>query len=133
MLITFNDFVHKHNLKNKAIKNVKIYDLLKKRGLDSKVRIYLRDEIFSTKFGIVNRHLSKGTHWVCYSKDFYFDSKGCPRPKKNPIFSKSRYGTCVFFEYQIQKKDSFFGSNVLYIINSTKVLEKGFISAVLNL
>ena len=46
MILTFNDFVHKHKLKNKATSNVKIYEVLKKIGLDSKVRIYLRDGDF---------------------------------------------------------------------------------------
>ena len=68
-MITFNDFVHKHNLKNKATSNIKIYEVLKKMGLDSKVGIYLRDGIFSTNYGIVNLHPSKGTHWVLYIKD----------------------------------------------------------------
>ena len=81
-MITFNDFVHKNNLKNKATTNIKIYEVLKKVGLDSEVGIYLRDGIFSTIYGIANLHPSRGTHWVLYIKDCYFDSYGCPPPKK---------------------------------------------------
>ena len=44
----FNDFVHKHKLKNKATSKKKMYELLEKIGLDSKVGIYLRDGYFST-------------------------------------------------------------------------------------
>ena len=80
-MITFNDFVHKHNLKNKSISNIKIFEKLEKIGLDSKVGIYLRDEDFLTKYGVVNLHPSGGTHWVLYNKDCYFDSYGCPPPK----------------------------------------------------
>ena len=52
----FNDFVHKHKLKNKATSNLKLYEVLKKIGLDSNVGIYLRDGDFSTSCGIVNLH-----------------------------------------------------------------------------
>ena len=65
-MITFNDFVCKHKLKNKATSNVKRYEVLKQIGLDSKVGIYLRDGSFSSDIGIANLHPSKGTHWVCY-------------------------------------------------------------------
>ena len=74
--MTFNDFVHKHNLKNKATSNIKIYEVLKKMALDSEVGIYLRDGDFSTIYGAVNLDLSRGTHWVCYIKDCCFDSYG---------------------------------------------------------
>ena len=79
----FNDFVHKYNLKNKATSNIKIYEVLKKIALDSKVGIYLRDGDFLilTSYGIVNLHPSRGTHWVLYNKDCYFDSYGCSPPK----------------------------------------------------
>ena len=64
--MAFKDFVCKHKLKNKATSNVKIYEVLKLIGLDSKLGIYMRDGSFSTDFGVVNLHPSKGTHWVCY-------------------------------------------------------------------
>ena len=76
-MMTFNDFIKKYNLKNKATNNIKIYEVLKKIGLDSKVGFYLRDEVFSTNYGIINLHPSRGTHWVCYTKGCYFDSYGC--------------------------------------------------------
>ena len=52
--MTFNDFVHKHNLKNKATSNLKFYEILRKMGLDSKVAISLRDEPFPSDIGVVN-------------------------------------------------------------------------------
>ena len=79
-MITFDYCVHKYNLENKATSNIKIYEVLKKIGLDSKVGIYLRDDNFSLNYGILNLHPSKGTHWVCYIKDCYFDSYGCSPP-----------------------------------------------------
>ena len=44
-MITFNDFVHKHNLKNKATSNIKIQKVLTSVGLDN-VNIYLREDRF---------------------------------------------------------------------------------------
>ena len=46
------------------------------------VGIYLRDGPFSSGIGIVILHPSKGTHWVFYISDNYFDSIGCSPPKK---------------------------------------------------
>ena len=103
-MITFNDFVHKHNLKNKGTSNIKIYEMLKKIGLGSKVGIYLRDGIFSTNYGIVILHPSRGTHWVLYFKDCYFDSYGCPPPKKLLKCLKIKHKKGIYSEYQIEKK-----------------------------
>ena len=61
---------------------------MKKIGLDSKVGIYLRDGVFSNDIGIVNLHPSRGSHWVLYIKDCYFDSFGCPASKNFLITQK---------------------------------------------
>ena len=131
--MSFNDFVRKYNLKNKATSNIKIYEVLKKIGLDSKMGIYLRDGPFSSEIGIVNLHPSKGTHWVCYMNENYFDSFGCAPPKKLSKFIIKRNGYCLYSEYQIQKNDSYCASYCLYIIYLTKVMGVDFKSAVLNL
>ena len=89
-MMTLNDFVQKHNLKNKATSNIKFYEVLKKIGLDSKVGIYLRNGDFSTNYGIVTHDPSRGTNWVCYFKFCYFDSYGCPPPKKVLIQLKNK-------------------------------------------
>ena len=75
----FNDFVRKYKLKNKATSNIKIQKVLTSIGLDN-VNIYLRDGPFSSDIGIVNLHPSKGTHWVCYINENFFDSYGCVCP-----------------------------------------------------
>ena len=106
---------------------------MKQIGLDSKVRIYLRDGPFSSDIGIVHLHPSKGTHWVCYLKENYFDSYGCVCPKKLSKFIIKQKGYCLHSEYQIQKKDSYCASYCLYIISLTKVLGIEFKYAVLNL
>ena len=129
-MTSFNGFVLKNNLKNKATSNIKIQQILSYLGL-SDVGIYLRDGPFSTDIGIVNLHPSKGTHWVCYINENYFDSYGCVCPKKLSKFIIKRNEYCLYSEYQVQKNDSYCASYCLYIIYLTKVLGTDFISAVL--
>ena len=131
-MMTFNDFIKKYKLKNKATSNLKIQQVLGSIGLKN-VGIYLRDGPFESNIGIVNLHTSKGTHWVCYINENYFDSYGCVPPKKLTKIIINRNGYCLYSEYQIQKEDSFCASYCLYIIYITKVLGIDFKSAVLNL
>ena len=132
MILTFNDFVQKHKLKNKAISNIKIQQILSCSGL-SDIGIYLRDRSFSTDVGIVNLHPPKGTHWVCCKNENYFDSYGCVPHKKLSIFIIKRNGYCLYSEYQIQKNDSYCASYCLYKLYLTKIVGIDFRSAVLNL
>ena len=131
-MMSFNDFIKKYNLRNKATSNVKIEQVLNSIGLNN-VGIYLRDGVFKSDIGIVNLHPSKGTHWVCYINENYFDSYGITPPKKLSKFIIKRYGRCLYSEYQIQKNDSFCASYCLYIIYLIKVIGVDFKSAVLNL
>ena len=80
-MMLFNEFIKKFNLKNKTTSNIKVQKVLTSIGLDN-VNVYLRDGPFSSDIGIVNLHPSKGTHWVCYINEIYFDSYGCALPKK---------------------------------------------------
>ena len=130
--MTFNDFIKKYKLKNKATSNIKIQQILSSLYLND-VAIYLRDGPFSSDIGIVNLHPSKGTYWVCYINENYFDSYGCVPPKKLSKFIIKRNGYCLYSEYQIQKNDSYCASYCLYIIYLTKVLGIDLKSAVLNL
>ena len=97
------------------------------------VGVYLRDGPFGPEIGIVNLHPSKGTQWVCYINENYFDSDGCAPPKKLSKFIIKRNGYCLYSDYQIQKNDSFCASYCLYLIYLTKVLGINFKSAVSNL
>ena len=130
--MSFNDFIKKYNLKNKATSNIKIQQVLDSIGLDN-VNIYLRDGPFKSDIGIVNLHPFKGTHWVCYINENYFDSYGIVCPKKLSKSIIKRNGCCLYSEYQIQKNDSYCASYCLYIIYLTKVLGIDFKYAVLNL
>ena len=113
--MVFNDFVKKYKLKNKATSIIKIHQVLSSLSLNE-AWIYLRDGPFESDIGIVNLHPSKGTHWVCYVNENYFDSFGVVCPKKLSKFIIKRNGYCLYSEYQIQKNDSYCASYCLYII-----------------
>ena len=130
--MTFNDFIKKHKLKNEATSNIKIQQVLSSLSLND-VGIYLRDGPFESDIGIVNLHHLKGTHWISYINENYFDSYGVVCPKKLSKFIIKRNGYCLCSEYQIQKNDSYCASYCLYIFYLTKVLGIDFQSAVLNL
>ena len=130
--MTFKDFVKKYNLKNIATSNTKIQNILSSLSLND-IGIYLRDGPFKSDIGIVNLHPSKGTHWVCYIIENYFDSYGIVCPKKLSKFIIKQNGYCLYSEYQIQKNDSFCASYCLYIIYLTKIVGIDFKSALLNL
>ena len=130
--MTFNEFIKKHNLKNKATSNREIQQVLSSLSLND-VGIYLRDGPFNSDIGIVNLHPSKGSHWVCYIYENYFHSYCVVCPKKLSKFIIKRNGYCLYSEYQIQKNDSYCASYCLYIIYLTKALGIDFKSAVLNL
>ena len=131
-MMSFNDFVHEHNLKNKATGNKKIQQILSSLGL-SDLEIYSRNGPFNSDIGIVNLHPFRGTHWILYIHDCYVDSYGCAPPQKLFKFFIKRNGYCLYSEYQIQKNDSFCASYCLYILYLTKVLGIDFKSAVLTL
>ena len=131
-MITLNDFIKKHKLRNKATSNIKIQQVLSSLSLNE-IGIYLRDGPFSSDIGIVNLHPSKGSHWVCYIDENYFDSYGVVCPKKLSKFIIKRNGCCLYSEYQLQKNDSFCASYCLYIFFLTKIVGIDFKSAVLNL
>ena len=100
--MSFSEFIKKHNLKNKATSNIKNQQVLNSIGLNN-IEIYSRDGPFSIDTGIVNLHPSKGSHWVAYINENYFDSYGCVSPKKLSKFIIKRNGFCLYSEYQIQK------------------------------
>ena len=88
------DFVHKYKLKNKATYNIKIQQVLSSSSLKD-IGIHLRDGPFQSDIGIVNLHPSKGTHWVAYKKENFFDNFGCAPPQKLSKFIIKRKGYCL--------------------------------------
>ena len=65
-MMSFNDFIHKYTLKNKATSNIELQQVLSFLFLND-VGIYLRDGTFESDIGIVKLHPSKGTAWVVYT------------------------------------------------------------------
>ena len=112
--MTFNEFIKKFNLKNRATSNIKIHEVLKKMGLDSEAGIYLRDGPFESDIGIVNLHKSIGTHWVCYINENYFDSYGCVCPKRLSKYIIKRNGY-VYIQNIRFKKMIVFVQVIVYI------------------
>ena len=92
-MMTFNDFIHKYKLKNKATSNIRIQQILSFIGLVN-VGIHLEDGPISSDVGIANLHPSKKTHWVCYINENSFDSYRCVCPKKLSNFLRKRIGYC---------------------------------------
>ena len=123
--LSFKEFVDKYGLKNEATSNVEIKEILKL--MNTSCGIYMRDDKFNTTSGIVNLHPTKGTHWVMFTNQNYFDSYGCPPPLN--ITKQINNGT--YSEYQIQKDDSYCAAYCLYVLYLTQII--GFKNAVLYL
>ena len=68
--MSLNDFSRKHELKNKATSNIKIYQFRPSIGLDI-IDIYIRDGLFFSDIGIVKLHPSKGSHSIVYIKEVF--------------------------------------------------------------
>ena len=91
-MISFNDFIREYGLKNRATSILKFQNILSSLSL-SGVGIYLRDGPFSSDVEIVNLDASKGTHWVAYINEKFFNSYGCS-PQKLSEFMIKRNGSC---------------------------------------
>ena len=123
--LSFKEFVNKYGLKNEATSNVEIKEILKL--MNTSCGIFMRDDKFITTRGIVNLHPTKGTHWVMFVNEFYFDSYGCPPP----LNITKQINNGIYSEYQIQKDDSYCAAYCLYVLYLTNII--GFKNAVLNL
>ena len=87
--------------------------------------VYLRDEPFSSGVGIVELQPTKGTQWVAYINENYFDSYGCAPPQKLSSFNIKQDELFLNSEYKIQgltnKKDTSRAVDCSYIIYLTKI------------
>ena len=79
-MMSFNEFIHKHKLKNEAASNSKIYQVLSFFSLND-IGIYLRDGPFKTNIGFVNQNPFRGTHWVSYMNEIFLFIWLCPTSK----------------------------------------------------
>ena len=90
----FIDFFSKTQIK-KQYNIKKNYQVLSSLSLID-VGIYLRDGPISTDIGIVSLNPSKGTLWVRFTNENYFDSYGCVCLRKLSKFIRKRNG---YFKY----------------------------------
>ena len=97
----FNDFFHKYNLKRRTTSTTRTQQIFSYLYL-SDVESYLRDGPFEFDKGIVNLHPPRGTHWVAYNTQIYFDSYGCTPPKKLSRFIIKQNRHCLFSEHKVQ-------------------------------
>ena len=115
--------LQKYKIKEKATSIKKIQQVLCSFSLNN-VGKYLRYGPFQYDIGIVNLHPTKGTHWVCYTSENYFDSNGCVCPKKLSKIIIKRKRNILYAEYKIQaltKKRVFYCASYcfykIYLIN----------------
>ena len=94
-MVAFKEFNKKFKLKYKATSNIKKY-ILSSLSLND-VGIYLTDGPISRDIGVAYLHPSKGTHWVSYINENYFDSYGCAPPRKlSKFYYKTKWILFVF-------------------------------------
>ena len=92
--LTYEEFINKTDIHNKAMSNIRIEDIGKDISLTS-IDIVMRDQtpviITDSNFNIiVNLHQTDGTHWVLViigrgGNVYYFDGFGVEIP---PLFLK---------------------------------------------
>ena len=110
--MTFNDFVQKYDLKNKAKSKIKIYQILCSVGLN-KVGLILRDAMFEFNKRVVKLQPKKGTQWVLYINKIILIHMVVLflENRKLSKFIIKRNGCCLYCEYKIQglthKRDSY--------------------------
>ena len=93
---SFNDFIHKYGLKKTTL-NIKPKQILSSWSL-SDVGTFLREGSFESDIGLVNLHPTKGTHWVAYINENYFDSYGWGTPNNLFMFIIKRNQFCLYCE-----------------------------------
>ena len=133
-MLKFKEFIREFNLKNKATSNIEIQNILNKfwqsphelRELKIKSGIYMRDDKFTTPIGIVNLHPTKGTHWVLYINQFYFDSYGIIPPLSIQKYIKKNRKNLIYSEYKIQNNYSLCAAYCLYILYLTQIVGLSF-------
>ena len=133
--MSFKDFIHKYKFK-KATSNVRTQHIHSRMSLCD-VGIFLRDWPLSSDRRINNLHQSKGTHWVAFFNQNYFDSSGWFPPKRLSRNIIKQNWHCIISENKMQgltsEKDSFCATFCLYKLYLTKIEKRDFKSAVLNL
>ena len=113
--LSFKEFVEKYGLKIEATSNIKSFKNLTLMNI-TECGIYMRDYKFTTMAGIVNLHQTKGTHWVMFINEYYFNSHGCPSPLNIMSFI-----TMVFIQNIKFRKMIVFVQRIVYMFCISQV------------
>ena len=114
MTLLFEEFCRKYGLKNASTSSDEIYKVVQELGLKD-FGIYTDNQKLKTKCGLINLdEKGRGTHWVCYYENNYFDSFGGP-PSENIDRQLSKI--YVYSTYQIQSiEEALCAAYCLYIL-----------------
>ena len=63
------------------------------------------DDEFLSNSAVVNLHRNRGSPWVGFDDNYYFDSYGCAPPKTILEYIKAEHGSCIFSENEFRKKN----------------------------
>ena len=88
-MLTFNQYLKQHNLKNKSTSNIEI------NKVNPNVEVVTKSESANTNKTIINLDDNKGTHWCLLINGNYFDPFGVGPP--------SEVRCNIYSTYQIQK------------------------------
>ena len=131
MAFSFKKSITSYDLKSQATSNIKKKEVVNKVEINT--NFHQRHNKLRTKDGISNFETTKGTDWVAYINQNYFDSCGC-RPRKVLFESiTKRNSKRLFCYYEIRQEGSYCVAYCLYIIYPTKKIEIDFKSAVVQI
>ena len=126
--LSLSDFMKKYKLRNASTNNIKISEVINKLMINDQQSfdfdIYFKTDILTTKQGIINLS-KKGTHWVCYYNNFYFDSYGVKPPKN----IEQQLKPLIYSTFKIQgsecndKKCASYCLYFLYLVNVIQIKE----------
>ena len=124
MMMSFNEFIRKLDLKIKATSNMKIQQILSSLSL-SDAQIYLRNRPFSSEVVIISLCPTKASHWLVYKNENFSGSYGCSPPIKLYNLSYNQMDIVCFpkTKYKIWQKKIFFLCSMLFL---NKLLDKSF-------
>ena len=114
--VVYESLIKKYGLKNEATSNVEIKEIL--QILNISCGIYMRDDTFYTKSGIVILHPTKGKNWVMYTNEYCFDSFGCPPP----LSVMNHINKGIYSEYEIQKNEKYCAGYCLCVSYVTNII-----------
>ena len=125
-------FMEEHGLKNEATKGTKLVEIANKLKLKD-FNIYIRTHKLNSKQGIINLtdNYTKGTHFVAFYENKYFDSF-CVQPPKIISDQLRNVCECYISSHPIQNiNDQNCGSYCLYFLDLMQNKKLSFQQAII--